>query len=330
MNNYIKTILVAFMPVLSAQTVIDLSDYIVKDIEYDYDLVSGKVNQVAYQQGQTDQLLHKYEYDGDNRITAVYTSTDGVNWIKDAEYDYYAHGPMARTEIGAQKVETQNYSYTLQGWIKGVQGQNFSYALGYNSNDYRGIGANSLLPTPIANNAEGKTTGLFNGNIATWSTNTPALSVKDVATMTNQYTYDQLNRIKTSNALNMGNQYRSSYSYDANGNITDLQRYTGTKDKNLNIITPQLMDNFHYNYEDKRSGYQANTNKLRSVDDAVKGQLSPTLKAEDLSAEDLEDQDIDKLPVRRHRQPEPRQAGGNRQDRVERLRQGKSCVQEKQ
>lgn len=88
MNNYIKTILVAFMPVLSAQTVIDLSDYIVKDIEYDYDLVSGKVNQVAYQQGQTDQLLHKYEYDGDNRITAVYTSTDGVNWIKDAEYDY--------------------------------------------------------------------------------------------------------------------------------------------------------------------------------------------------------------------------------------------------
>lgn len=200
---------------------------------------------------------------------------------------------MARTEIGAQKVETQNYSYTLQGWIKGVQGQNFSYALGYNSNDYRGIGANSLLPTPIANNAEGKTTGLFNGNIATWSTNTPALSVKDVATMTNQYTYDQLNRIKTSNALNMGNQYRSSYSYDANGNITDLQRYTGTKDKNLNIITPQLMDNFHYNYEDKRSGYQANTNKLRSVDDAVKGQLSPTLKAEDLSAEDLEDQDID-------------------------------------
>ena len=38
-------------------------------------------------------------------------------------------------------LETQNYAYTLQGWIKGVSGQHFSYALGYNNTDYAAIGA---------------------------------------------------------------------------------------------------------------------------------------------------------------------------------------------
>ena len=43
-----------------------------------------------YQKGKDDQFIHKYEYDGDNRITQVYTSRDGVSWDRDAKYDYYA------------------------------------------------------------------------------------------------------------------------------------------------------------------------------------------------------------------------------------------------
>ncbi len=91
-----------------------------KKINYQYDLISGKVNCVAYQPGKPDMFLHKYEYDADNRITNVFTSKDGMIWDRDAKYFYYLHGPMARTEIGQDKVQGVDYAYTLHGWIKGV------------------------------------------------------------------------------------------------------------------------------------------------------------------------------------------------------------------
>lgn len=91
-----------------------------KKLSYRYDLVSGKVNEVAYQKGLEDMFLHRYEYDADNRITAAYTSKDDVLWERDAKYFYYLHGPQARVETGHDKVQGTDYVYTLQGWIKGV------------------------------------------------------------------------------------------------------------------------------------------------------------------------------------------------------------------
>jgi hypothetical protein len=69
-------------------------------MEYEYDLISGNVHQVKFQAGKTDQFYHKYEYDADNRLTHVYTSIDGELWDKEARYNYYRHGPLARTEKG--------------------------------------------------------------------------------------------------------------------------------------------------------------------------------------------------------------------------------------
>ena len=70
--------------------------------------------------GMLDQLIHKYSYDSDNRITEVYTSTDGVLWDRDARYHYYDHGPLARVELGEDNVQGLDYYYTLQGWLKGI------------------------------------------------------------------------------------------------------------------------------------------------------------------------------------------------------------------
>ena len=136
-------------------------------IDYDYDLISGNVKEVAYQAGKEDEFFHRYEYDADNRLTHAYTSEDGVIWEKDARYFYYQHGPMARTELGHDKVQGQDYYYTLQGWIKGVNmtGENtqtyemgrdgnnvntninqnmardaMAYALNYHDLDYQSIG----------------------------------------------------------------------------------------------------------------------------------------------------------------------------------------------
>ena len=58
---------------------------------------------VAYQEGQPDQFLHRYEYDAENRLLAVFTSADGVDWDQDATYAYYTHGPLKRAVLGQEE-----------------------------------------------------------------------------------------------------------------------------------------------------------------------------------------------------------------------------------
>jgi hypothetical protein len=197
------------------------------------------------------------------------TMCKGLKMSQEIRLGYYAHGPLAKIELGQHTVETQNFAYTLQGWIKGVKGENFSYALGYNSQDYTSIGnSNGILPTPVAKN-------LFNGNIATMATDIPKFGELGEGSRFDQaFSYDQLNRLKSSQQLT-GEGYKTSYMYDPSGNIEALTR----NDKQGNAL-----DRLSYNYENKASQYKYNTNKLRSVDDA-------TVTA--ASTSDLEDQGID-------------------------------------
>jgi len=97
-----------------------------KRIDYQYDLVSGNINEVDYQNDSLDAYHHRYMYDADNRISQVQTSKDSVMWDNDANYFYYAHGPLARTELGDQQVQGEDIAYTLQGWIKGVNSDKLS------------------------------------------------------------------------------------------------------------------------------------------------------------------------------------------------------------
>ena len=134
-----------------------------KTVRYDYDLLSGKVNQVIFQEGLDDEFRHKYSYDGDNKLTQVHTSLDGIYWTLEAKYFYYAHGPLARVEIGEHNIQGVDYYYTLQGWIKGVNSpegtfgedgtednptfntDEFAYTLHYFEGDYTARG-NSASP----------------------------------------------------------------------------------------------------------------------------------------------------------------------------------------
>lgn len=134
-----------------------------KNVSYIYDLLSGKVNQVVYQEGTEDEFRHRYDYDGDNRLTRVNTSHDGIHWTLEARYFYYAHGPLARVEVGEHNIQGVDYYYTLQGWIKGVNSpegtfgedgtennpsfnaDEFAYTLHYFEGDYKARGTNSIL-----------------------------------------------------------------------------------------------------------------------------------------------------------------------------------------
>ncbi|MBS1564957.1 MAG: hypothetical protein JST39_11250, partial [Bacteroidetes bacterium] len=196
-----------------------------KRIIYQYDLISGKVNMVMYNTpfrdpasgdntNPPDMFFHRYSYDAENRLTSVETSPDSVIWEKDARYEYYLHGPLARTVLGEQQVQGLDYAYTIQGWLKGmnsstlrstydmgedgaISGQHqyiakdaVGFNLNYFNNDYAPV-KNSM--TPFANAAALGSAGrpLYNGNISSMAVNIGALNQPYLY----KYNYDQLNRL---------------------------------------------------------------------------------------------------------------------------------------
>jgi len=269
-----------------------------KRIDYDYDLVSGKVNMVSYQPGKGDQFFYKYLYDADNRVISSYSSREKLIWIEDASYNYYLHGPLARTELGNYKVQGVDYAYTLQGWLKGINSdslsplfdmandgrQNTTYGgvsrdvyglkLGYYTHDYTPIGGSSASAFNIKNytaptSLDNSGNPLFNGNI---STTTLALSkIISGSTTGYSYGYDQLNRLvemrqhTTGTTSGWSNSniitaYRESIAYDANGNILKYLR-NGTS-------ATTDMDSLNYKYNRDGDGNIVN-NKLNYVKDQV-------------------------------------------------------------
>jgi RHS repeat-associated protein len=270
-----------------------------KRTDYRYDLVSGKVNYVIYQEGQADQLIHKYTYDADNRITNVYTSVDGWLWDRDAQYQYYLHGPLARTVLGEYTgVQGLDYYYTLQGWVKGVNmpyagdltndGYStstapwvsrdvYAYTLGYYTNDYVPRKGSITLPDTrdklwIRLNAQyANSTGYYNGNIAWMITDLKKIGrekgakVKGMQAM--MYKYDQLHRIVMNRSL-------TTYTTSGFSTRSGIKPYDEdfSYDANGNILTlqrrdgnstPGLLDNYNYTY-------YPNSNKLRYLNTIVR------------------------------------------------------------
>jgi YD repeat-containing protein len=256
-----------------------------KKIQYSYDLISGKVNAVAYQPGAPDQFYHRYQYDAENRLTEVYTSFDKIYWERDAQYDYYRHGPLFRTILGQNQVQGVDYAYTIQGWLKGINstvvsdgsfdmsgdgriGQPnvhvgrdvFGMSLNYFSDDYKSI-SNSAIPFAAVSGLSGTGAPLYNGNISSMLIALPQLHQDRLY----GFRYDQLNRLVKMNLyeglntgtnsftpVSLGNEFREELSYDPNGNIKTYLRYKETT----------LLNNYTYNYT-------SNTNRLASIHNAV-------------------------------------------------------------
>lgn len=237
-----------------------------KRLDYTYDLISGNVNTVAYQRDSADAMHHRYEYDADNRITQVETSIDEVFWDRDAKYFYYAHGPLARTELGNQHIQGVDYAYTLQGWIKGVNSNTLDstrdigkdgniplsmnpnagfapdvmgFTLNYFNGDYAAIDAGASWLT--ANRFEADQTGsdflaarndFFNGNICAMVTTIQDPTTRAIMPQGMAYHYDQLNRLLKAEAYN-------------NDGVTNLKMSANTWDV-LGAYTPKYLNEFDY------------------------------------------------------------------------------------
>ncbi|UII30389.1 hypothetical protein LVD17_19035 [Fulvivirga ulvae] len=256
-------------------------------IRYKYDLISGNVLQVSYNEGFRDQFYHRYEYDEDNRILKVETSGDGVIWEEDASYEYYRHGPLKRTLLGEDELQGNDYVYTIHGWLKminypdqdqsldpGNDGSSgsivgkdaFGMRLNYYENDYTNGQVSSSGRLAIEAGRE-----LYNGNIAGWEnytqqTDLNGLQYDGKATAYN-YRYDELNRLKFGDfAVKDGTvsapwtsyaNYNVGFTYDANGNLKTLERNAYER----NGLT-RKMDALTYAYYD-------GTNKLKRVADGI-------------------------------------------------------------
>jgi RHS repeat-associated protein len=252
-----------------------------KKIVYRYDLISGKVNHVAYQPGSSDAIYHRYSYDAENRLTGVETSIDSVYWENDAFYQYYKHGPLARTVLGQQQVQGVDYAYTLQGWLKGVNSTAvagefdmghdgnaaakdvYGFALHYyGDKDYKPISSSR----PFAAAAGAGFSPLYNGNIAAISQSLPSLGTP----LQYRYNYDVLNRLHSmvaykgldsvTNAWNAVAlpDFKESVTYDANGNILNYNRKGDSTFSKKHLE----MDNLTYHYK-------TGTNKLDFIHDSV-------------------------------------------------------------
>jgi RHS repeat-associated protein len=282
-----------------------------KKIAYEYDLLSGKVNKVIYQPTYyvaatqnwvtpADIFYHRYKYDAENRLTDVFTSVDGLNWDKDVRYEYYKHGPLARTILGENKVQGMDYAYTLQGWVKGVNGtvldstldlgldglplnhplgadgrpkDALGYGLAYYDNDYNAINATDAF-TGLTSQLKTNTAyhPLFNGNISSVAMNIgifnlPSFEAAGGARLYN-YKYDQLNRIKQMDAYKGNNTGKNLWS---NGlTLTQEHNERVTYDANGNILTYKRDgDSRSVNMDNLSYSYIPASNKLLQVTDAV-------------------------------------------------------------
>lgn len=260
-----------------------------KRVDYEYDLYSGKVNMVAYNRGFADQYYQRYDYDADNRLTVAETSNDGVYWDRDASYEYYPHGPLARMELGDLNVQGVDYAYTIQGWLKAINGDVldtlvdmgadgkansaylkdvFALTLDYFAGDYKSISDEevSVLSAPSK--------GLYNGNIARQNT-----AIQPFAVLNKNYEYDPLNRIKNTQYKeiqeNLGSyitantdEYREVFDYDLDGNIMKLLR----KGNKVGSVV-KTMDSLEYFYNANGTNTVAtaqpasNSNRLNNVFD---------------------------------------------------------------
>lgn len=317
-----------------------------KRMDYTYDLVSGNVHRMSVTStgsataSNADQWHHAYKYDADNRITHAYTNdqtplltstssatvlpqalenelTQNADWQQEASYFYYAHGPLARTEIGQDELQGCDYIYNLQGWMKGVNSTSldetidpgkdastslgnlngnfakdvYGFSLHYYEGDYlaiNGTGQNHAASINSTSHAalNATTNDLFNGNIRFMQTAITNPDTRDAMPMLNVYQYDQLNRLLESR----------SYETGLSNNVWNPTGYNNeyfnafTFDPNGNIKTQKRhlrdgtqVEDMSYKYKQTADG-KLLRNRLYSINDWID---------ENVATNDIDDMDGD-------------------------------------
>ena len=118
-----------------------------------------------YQKDELDEFTHEYEYDELNRLTEVFTSRDDIHWTREAHYHYYDYGPLARTELGQYKVQGQDFAYTINGWLKTMNGSTLDKTRDIGGDGNSGyLTNNTSVHSGVARDINAYTIGYFEGD----------------------------------------------------------------------------------------------------------------------------------------------------------------------
>src|SRR5690606_27894204 len=94
-------------------------------LKYRYDLVSGNVREVVYNEHRADRFHHRYSYDPDTRLVLVETSRDGEVWDRDQRQRSRSDGRLLPTRTGHDRSQQPGDADTAQGWLKALNPEDF-------------------------------------------------------------------------------------------------------------------------------------------------------------------------------------------------------------
>jgi hypothetical protein len=197
-----------------------------------------------------------YEYDPAGRLSKVYSgmSVDGTGKTQEAQYTYLANGKVKRLQLAT--AQGLDYQYNERDWLTQINHQNIDNGWQDPGNDSTvtrkdkfGMVIGYNVQAHIGGSTNQNAAPQFNGNIS-WAIYNISRATVPFSTplVGNTYSYDNANRLTGSNFGYYSNTsswqstpaYDASYSYDAVGNMTNLQCYG--RDGNL-------MDNSIYHYD---------------------------------------------------------------------------------
>ncbi|WP_051890755.1 DUF6443 domain-containing protein [Chryseobacterium vrystaatense] len=192
-------------------------------------------------------ITENFTYDTQDRLL---THTHKVNNNQEevlAQNEYNELSQLKNKKVGGtigNAIEIVDYKYNIRGWLtkindpQNLNGKLFAYAIKYNN--------------PENVNVSGK----YNGGISeidwktSYNTNLRRYS----------YTYDGLDRLtngvykEVNVTVPSNDNYNEAITYDLNGNIKTLKRYI----KPTVGITPELIDDLIYNYENNNLSNKIN------------------------------------------------------------------------
>lgn len=213
----------------------------------------------------THSVIRSFTYDHAGRVLKVWHRLDNEDSVLLVKNEYNELGQLVDKKLhstnGATFKQSLDYAYNIRGWLTKMNESDLSAADPDAGRDLFGMQLGYNDDLGISN------TPLYNGNISgiKWSRN---LALSDTTQNAYVYTYDPMNRIKTSafkekivsswSTLTNYGYGETGFNYDLNGNILALKR------NDRRPSAQGLMDDLTYDYG------TANTqsNKLLTVTDA--------------------------------------------------------------
>lgn len=269
--------------VIQSQCINQTQGLDIMTMQYDFSgrlLRSHSRQQMLGAQTQDHEIGTKYTFDDLGRIIKMEKNINNAGWKTISQLEYDALGQLKLKKLGIKPgrtdpLEQSYYDYNIYGQVLGMnrnftrsdvgiasESPSFGYDLGYNKSAITDIDRPSTWPVEMMVQEIGSYSNpQFDGSIAgmIWR------GAGDGSQRRYDFTYDAAKRLTAADFKqrmpgsfdkSAGVDYSiSNLAYDANGNITAMDR------KGLKLGTSPLIDQLTYTYE-------ANSNKLKLITDA--------------------------------------------------------------